>query len=77
MSRCKSCNHVLTSIELSRTKPDGLPEDLCGECGKIVFLDLEDLLDYRSYAFGDLTESGLGQIGVLEPSVHVPLSGGS
>ena len=60
MSRCKSCNVVLSSIELSRfNEITGEPEDLCGSCGYIAFLDVNDLfMEYRDYQFGEIT-SGL------------------
>lgn len=59
MSRCKSCDCMMSDTELSRTKENGEPEDLCGECGRLVFLDLEDLFVYREYQQGHITESSV------------------
>lgn len=57
MSRCKSCDVILTANELSRSKDDGSPEDLCGDCGYIVFLDVEDLFVDHTYAHISITDS--------------------
>jgi hypothetical protein len=63
MSRCKSCDNILSKSELSRYTDTGEPEDLCGGCGYIVFLDVNDLfMEYRDYQFGDVTEGGEGMV---------------
>lgn len=58
MSRCKSCNVILTPVELKRVNEvSGNPEDLCGWCSRIVYLDLNNIeIEERQYQFGDLTE---------------------
>jgi hypothetical protein len=57
MSRCRSCDVVLSNGELLKTKEDGSPEDLCNICNHIVFLDVNDLfMEYREYQFGDITD---------------------
>lgn len=73
MSRCKSCDVILTANELSRTKEDGTPEDLCGGCGYLVFLDVEDLYTTHDYAFAELTEGIGGQV-YFEQQVKVGMS---
>lgn len=59
MSRCKGCDVILTHKELSRfNESSGSPEDLCGNCGRIVFLDLNDIeIESKSYQFESLTEN--------------------
>lgn len=65
MSRCKSCDAILTTNEMSRTKDDGTPEDLCGGCGYLVFLDVEDMFVAHEYAQAHITESYYyGELGV-------------
>lgn len=54
MSRCVCCGDVLTTFEMSRKKPDGEFEDMCGECRWFVFN--ADILSTREYAFEHLTE---------------------
>lgn len=65
MSRCKSCDVILDTVELKRTNEyTGLPEDLCSSCSKVVFLDVNDLfMEYRDYQFGEITENALVQVG--------------
>lgn len=65
MSRCKSCDVVLTTDELKRYNDlTGEPEDLCTKCSKIVFLDVNDLfMEYREYQLGEITENPLAQTG--------------
>jgi hypothetical protein len=60
MSRCKSCDVILSSVELRRVNDiTGEFEDLCGGCGYIAFLDINDLfMEYRDYQFGEIS-SGL------------------
>lgn len=63
LMRCKGCNQILSGHEMSRVKTDGSAEDLCSPCNKVVYLDLEDLYDYKDYAFGEYTENALSQLG--------------
>jgi hypothetical protein len=58
MSRCKSCNVILSPVELRRVNEiTDEPEDLCGWCSRIVFLDLNNIeIEERVYQFGDITE---------------------
>lgn len=65
MSRCRACDAVLTQAELSRKSDNGDFEDLCGDCGYIVFLDVEDLfIEHHSYAHSDITECDFYLLGV-------------
>lgn len=55
--RCKCCDAIMTTVEMTRLRPNGEYEDLCSECGRIVFLDVENIfVEQREYAFGHLTE---------------------
>ena len=75
MSRCKSCDVILTQVELGRVNEiTGEPEDLCGSCGYITFLDVNDLfMEYRDYQFGEYTEGAESFLG-MEPQVKVGMS---
>lgn len=73
MSRCASCDRIMTEVEMLRTNSNDEFEELCGDCAYIVFLDVEDLFEFREYAFGDLTESPLGQV-ELDPSLKVNMA---
>lgn len=54
MSRCKCCEAVLTTYDMSLTKEDGTFEDLCGQCRWFAYND--EILETRTYAFEDITE---------------------
>jgi hypothetical protein len=75
MSRCKSCNVILSPAELKRVNEiTNEPEDLCGSCGYIAFLDINDLfMEYRDYQFGEFTEGPESFLG-MEPQVRVGMS---
>ena len=61
MSRCKSCDVILTPVELKRVNDiTGDFEDLCGGCSKIVFMDVNDIYqENHEYQLGSLTENPL------------------
>jgi len=74
MSRCKSCNVVLSGTELTKTKDDGSFEDLCNACNYIVFLDVNDLyIEHHEYQFGDITEGSIGIINYI-PQLKVNMN---
>ena len=68
MSRCKSCDTILTTVELLKRKQDDSFEDLCRQCRKLVHLDVEDLFvdDWDRYAFADITENYLRDVNFFE-----------
>ncbi len=68
MSRCRSCDCILTTVEMTRKKPDDSYEDLCSSCGRLVFLDVEDLFvdDFSRYVLGEFTENYYVHAGILD-----------
>lgn len=65
MSRCISCDNILTRTELSRRDSNGDFEDLCGNCSYLVFLDVEDLfIDHHTYAHSEISEAYSEFLGV-------------
>lgn len=50
--RCKSCDAILTKVELQLTKDNGDVEDLCGDCRDDVYDDSY----YHEFMFENLEE---------------------
>ena len=54
MSRCKCCEAILTSYDLTLKQDDGSFEDLCGTCRWYAYND--EYLEIHTYSFENLTE---------------------
>lgn len=54
MSRCRSCDALLSDMDLLLTQDDGSPEDLCKVCRDIVYTI--DEYEEREYAFHGIEE---------------------
>lgn len=55
MSRCKSCNKILSEGEMLGNKEDGSPEDTCYVC-KGKSYDQYNYTDDKEYSHHDLQE---------------------
>lgn len=64
MSRCKCCQAILTSFDLTLTQDDGSYEDLCGLCRWYAYND--EYIEVKTYAFEDLTEHLVGSLDIIK-----------
>lgn len=66
MSRCRSCDSILSGGELCVKNKDGSFRDLCTSCHTLIQADLDGVFDIKEYAFSDLTSSLRSELGIQD-----------